>query len=130
VTYTAEELADVIRDARAKMNQTGRHWCQGASIQPLGEDAPGEFAYCSWGSVYYSSRGEGGGDYDIGMAVMGELAKDPAVAPYPVRVDVDVEGPLEEAYSKVVGFNDDPARTWEEIDGVFRRTEERLRSEV
>jgi len=126
VFYPKEELADALKGARELMNDSGLHWVQGVSVAPIKRDGRVEYGYCSWGAISTTVPM----DWEKKMAVIAELAKDEAIAATTLEPDVvrAPTSPEDEAYNKVVTFNDTPGRTWEEIDAAFRRAEERLRS--
>lgn len=131
MTFEKEMLADLLRDARELMNDTGRHWVQGSFQRPVhGDDGTVEYGYCSYGAIGHVTDGRPIEQlYAVRTALCVELGKDEAIANTPL--DSELEASQDEegnAYSRLVTFNDTEGRRWEEVEGAFRRTEDRLRA--
>lgn len=127
LTPTADEVGDLLREARELMNDSGAHWTQGFYESPIVEDGliVGH-KYCSLGAIRKLTDKEGRGDgYVLRRAAVIALGNDERIDPYMTPGQL---GDYDLAWSRVLHWNDAPERTWEEVEQVFRETEERVRA--
>jgi len=128
MTISANVVADALAKARDLMNDKGKHWTKGTSRKPIrvwrGEIV--EYAYYSSGALTESTDDWGQiHPNPVRLEAIVALSQNPQIAAIDVLKYSD---PYEEALAKIITWNDDPDRTWDEIDTAFRETEERLRN--
>lgn len=120
--------ANALREARELMNDSGKHWHKGNWDVDLDD---GSKAYCSAGALRKVTGFRPSVDeYDgtIGLA-LAALAADPEVNEYVLeRIEYNELSPETSDLDRVINWNDDVARTWEDISAAFERAEQRLRN--
>lgn len=134
-----EVIADMLRDCRELMNDSGAHWVQGAFNLIVGEtDDEYVYGYCSIGSIRKRAYELA---IDYGAFTRQRLIEDAVLA---LGADEEISKTLlssqlfsdrvpdefDKSYARVVLFNDTEGRSWPEIEGAFKRTEDRLRATV
>jgi hypothetical protein len=138
-----ENVANILRHAREAMNDSGAHWTQGTFEKYLNDDT-GERAFCSIGAVDhitnqgvrpYATDEEWEMASEIKSAVIFALAEDEMLAGIDLSDlekadyyggEVEKERYLNEV--RVIRFNDKNDTTWEDVEALFKRAEERVRS--
>lgn len=125
---TADErkvVAELIREARELMNNSGKHWVKGEFTRIVDG---GEIGYCSMGAlnqVFYSKEetDDQVGGWARRDAILA-LAEDEAIAA--VHYSGNSRNQHSIAEWQVITYNDGEDRTWPEVEAAFKRTEERL----
>lgn len=125
-TPTADEVGDLLHEARELMNNSGAHWTKGYYESPIVEDGwiTGH-KYCSLGAIRKLTDGEDRPAYQLRRAAVIALGNDERIRAYK---SPQASGDYDIAWSRVLHWNDAPERTWEEVEQVFRETEERVRA--
>lgn len=135
-----EKAAEILLKARDAMNDSGAHWIQGDWSRLIKYDEKGQpqRAFCSVGAINHVSDAYAQENPDDPNWVVIDNARVAAVIA--LAQDEVFEGRRASAYGnedqggygaseqKVITYNDDSGRAWEEIDSLFRRTAERLRA--
>lgn len=109
------EIATKILEARAKMNNGGRHWIRGAFKRK--DPSTEEYAFCSVGAVREAVRGRSRElSPSVYRAINEALPKEYRAVGRNGR-----EPGVNACISAIIGFNDHWGRTWGDISRVFRK---------
>lgn len=132
-TPTKEQVADLLKNARELMNNSGAHWIKGAYSTRIRADYSGgepvfEHAYCSMGAIRHLTDEEG--DQKIRWEATKALGEVEAIKAIPMtEADAyDIADRYEVAFTRIVRWNDADERTWADVDAAFREAEKRVRA--
>jgi hypothetical protein len=110
-------IAEALRAALAAMNDSGKHWHQGDYVIYLDDDEP---SFCAVGAINYVTGGnaENWNDTETRATIValdGVIKAEVA----PTRSNPESWNEFDYAIDRVIRWNDDSERTWEEIVAKF-----------
>lgn len=115
---TRQEIAAKLREALALMNNDGAHWVKGEFIEQV-DDL--EYGYCSLGAIRHVT----GTDVESPSEESDEVASALSEVLPEVR-GLSLNGLPEDVYDRIVTWNDDLARTWDEVVAKFTEAADRM----
>ena len=101
---------DVLLRARDKMNDSGRHWVKGFYKTFTKGKVEGEACYCAVGAIKASTRNK----------LLRESAYEDLIMFGGINSQL-FSSVFHDNERKIINWNDDWNRTWEEIDSAFRK---------
>lgn len=124
---TKKEVAAKLREALRLMNDNGAHWIKGEYAEDIEYDENGdsvEVAYCSLGAIRYVT----GTDLWTGSNESNVVAFALADALPPVEFPPEYAAmtPEQGAFDKIVTWNDDEDREWNEVVEAFTKAADQL----
>jgi len=120
-------VADALKEARELMNDSGAHWTQG---QWARQTDNGDTAYCAVGALRSVTGYVSGDDYGPVLWEAIQILSENEEVKEAAREQFEEEFEMLPPVDRVIAWNDDGSRTWEEISEIFTRTEERVRAEA
>jgi hypothetical protein len=117
-----EIVADALKRARDLMNDYGAHWIKGHWEQTLEN---GERGFCSVGALRDVT---GSRENSVLLAALQALLASEQVRTDSPDLSAVATGSVNAIADVIVAWNDDPNRTWPEVDVLFTQTEERVRA--
>lgn len=119
---TRQEVAAKLREALAVMNDKGAHWVKGEYSEVLewdDFDAPLEIGYCSLGAIrHVTGTSVEGTSYESNEVAL-TLAQVLPDVPEPAVPGLRLATAADRAFDKIVTWNDNDERTWEEVVAKF-----------
>lgn len=118
---TKKEIAEKLREALALMNDNGAHWVKGEYQEALEYDDfdyPIEFGYCSLGAIraVTETSVEDVSEESNALALALAEVLPPIDVPGGIAFDKNPEG---RAFDKIVSWNDDDDREWNDVVAKF-----------
>lgn len=135
---TKQEIAAKLREALALMNDSGKHWVQGDFIEVVDEYVTPdgtykeEYGYCSIGAIRTVLNGsveDSSPESDaVALALADVLPETPPFMQFSSESDEGYARRV--ALDKIVNWNDDMERRWEEVVEKFNEAAARAEAEA